>query len=188
MATWCSCTWWGGTVAETKVFDTLSEFHLQSLDLRIYALMIALAGVINNPEQASELLGEAEAARILQIICRAYDVDYLNLIATIQQQTNKHITPRILLHILILPVPYVSEKLQIDQDLVAQLLDQLHHTFTIDDPIDWLKNLLHTIEKSIKRHALTKENQLHGLAVTEQPLDTAEERKLCERKLDITTM
>ena len=48
--------------------------------------------------------------------------------------------------------------------------------------------MLHTIEKRIKHHALTKENQLHGLAVTEQPLDTAEERKLRERKLDMPTM
>lgn len=80
---------------------------------------------------------------------------------------------------------YISQKLQIDIDTTKQLLNQLHGTFTIDDPILWLQRLLNQVEKQRIHMQLAKDDLMHGLAPINQPTDTAEERKIKERKFKI---
>jgi hypothetical protein len=78
---------------------------------------------------------------------------------------------------------YMSLKLQVDLDTTNQLLEQLHGTFTIDDPVQWLQRLLAQVEKQRIHMQLAKDELIHGLDPTDQPTDTAELRKIKERKI-----
>lgn len=181
-------------MTEQKKYDTLSEFHLRNPDTKIYALIAHIVYVLEQipdgdreqlQRNLSNLLGEAESMRILQLICHKQDIDYLALMQKCQSITIKHISPRLLLHIMCLPVPYVAQKLEIDQERVFALLQELHAVFTIDDPIYWLKMFLAQTEKDRLYLQQAKQDLLHGLAVVNQPVDTAEERRIRERKFHL---
>jgi len=168
-----------------KTIDTLTEFHLHNPNNVAYTLLAHLISVLEDrnletphdtPRNVTNLLGETESTSILKLVCQKNHVDYLQLLQDCQDITIKHISPRLLLHIACLPAPYVAEKLQIDEYRVNQLLDQLKKNFTIDDPILWLKRALNLTEKERIHAQQDKENLLHGLAVVNQPVDTAEER------------
>lgn len=131
----------------------------------------------------ANILEEGAATNILKLVCRLEHVDYLALIQQSQLSSYKHFSPRMLLLMLFFSANYISLKLQIDIDTTTQLLQQLHSTFTIDDPILWLQRLLSQVEKNRLRMQLAKEELMRGLDTTSQPLDTAEDRKLKERKL-----
>jgi hypothetical protein len=176
-------------------FDTLAEFHFHNPDNAAYATIAHLVTLLEQGETGSDratilrsiadLIGDAEALHILQIACRKLHVDYLKLINECQSIAGSHIiAPRLLMYLICLPIPYISEKLQVDEYRASQLLDELRRNFIIDDPIKWLKLLLELIEQERLHYAKQKEDLLHGLAVTTQPVDTAEERKLRERRLN----
>lgn len=174
-----------------KHFDSLSEFHLGNPDSKVYSIVAHLLYVLEqmpNGEREqiqrniSNLLGEAESTRILQLICHKQNIDYLGVLQKCQEITLKHISPRVLLHIYCLPIPYVAEELQIDPYRVAELLAELQHIFTTDDPVLWLKLFLAQTEKD-RLYLQAKANLLHGIEPVNQPVDTAEERKIKERKL-----
>jgi hypothetical protein len=178
-------------MTEHIIYDTLLGYHAQNTDNIAYSSMAHLIVVLEEYDgtnlnlvgrNVSNLLGEVEAMHIMHLICQRSHIDYLELMQDCQKITLRHITPRLLLQIACLPISYVEDKLEIDQFWASQLLDKLRHNFTIDDPILWLKRLLNQTEKERLHYAHAKEDLLHGLAVTNQPVDTAEERKLKDRR------
>lgn len=174
------------------MFDTLAEFHLHNFEDRTYALMAHLISVLQNEKNTgletkyrnlANILGDAEATSMLKLICRLEHVDYLELMQQCQTSPQRHFSPRLLLLLLLFSANYISIKLQIDIDTTTKLLQQLRGTFTIDDPIAWLQRLLTQVEKHRVSMQLAKDDLMHGLDPTNQPLDTAEHRKIKERKL-----
>lgn len=179
-------------MSENNFYDPLANFHLHNPDTNAYARIAHLVSILDRRtddntdwviQNISNILGEAESGRILQLICEKSHLNQAQLISHCQQLTTYKISPRLLLHIACLPTYFVADKLQIDEDRVMQLLNELRKIFTIDDPILWLKRLLSQTEKEQLFYERSKEELLHGLAVVNQPVDTAEERKLRERKL-----
>lgn len=169
-----------------RTLDTLAEFHMQHPDDAVYALMAHLISVLeaNDSQEiditfrnVTNLLGEVESTRILHVMCQHMHIDYPSLIQECQGITQHKVTPKLLLHLSVLPVSYVSKELQIDEYWASKLLDQFHKHFTIDSPILWLKSFLNMTEKERLRYGKEKEDLLHGLAVTGVPTDTAEYRR-----------
>lgn len=166
--------------------DTIPEFHMQHPDDQVYALIAHMISVLETHQarnikaayqNISNMLGEGEATRILKVMCQVQHVDYLELMKDCQSVTLRRVSPRLLLHIAVLPVPFVASQLQIDQYWAGQLLDQLHKHFTIDDPIVWLKSLLSITEQERMRYSKAKEDVRLGRAVVDPPADTAEYRR-----------
>lgn len=169
-----------------RPLDTLTEFHMQNPDDAVYALIAHLSAVLedqnaDNLEQTwrniNNILGEVEATRILHVMCRLTHVDYLTLMQNCQEITTRRISPRLLLHLSLLPVSFVAGKLQIDAYWAEQLLEEFHKHFTIDQPLVWLKSFLAITQQERLRHAKAKQDLLLGRAVTGTPGDTAEYRR-----------
>lgn len=166
--------------------NTLTKFQMQNPDDATFAFIAHLITVLetkDNPDlehtwrNVNNILGEVESRRILQTMCRLLHVDYLALMQKCQAITLRRVSPRLLLHLSILPVPLVSVKLQIDQYWAAQLLEEFHREFTIDDPIVWLKNFLAITEQQRLRYSKEKDDLLMGRAIIGTPRDTAEYRR-----------
>ncbi|HSX20128.1 MAG TPA: hypothetical protein VLG38_03275 [Gammaproteobacteria bacterium] len=166
--------------------DMLPEFHMQHPDDAVYALIAHLVVVLETYDNediatayrnVANILGETEATRILHVMCQVMHVDYLELMQECQAITSRHLSPRLLLHMAVLPVPYVAEQLEVDQYWAAQLLDQFRKHFTIDPPILWLKSFLNITEQERLRYSKEKEDLLMGRAITGTPKDTAEYRR-----------
>jgi hypothetical protein len=179
-------------MTKTKVADTLAGFHLRNPDTASYALIAHLISILDKKDftnhkiilrNVTSILQDAEATHILHLMCQKMHVDYLSLLETCQQIAQRHITPRLLLHILLLPPSYISQQLEVDPIIALELLNELYRSFNIDDPIEWLKGLLNSTQKARLHEQHAKEDLLHGLAVVDQPIDTAEERKLRDRRL-----
>ncbi len=176
---------------QTSNYDPLSEFHLHQTDEKTYALIAHIIAMLEQEKSnldllyrnLSNILGETEATSILKLICRNKHIDYLNFMEKAQVSYLRHFSPRLILHMLCLPGNYVAVRLQIDHDTAAKLLAELRNEFTIDDPIVWLKQVLSQAEKESLRYQHAKDDLLHGLNVVNQPTDTAEERKIKQRKL-----
>lgn len=175
-------------------FDSLAEFHLEHSDDKIQALIAHLVAILEEghdkdindvSRNLSNILGEAESAAILKLICRKLDIDYLQLMENCQIVGHHHVTPRLLLHILCLPKYYVADKLQVDINLVSALLNELHNSLTQDSAIPWLKHLLALTVKERFRPELEKQNVLLGLDVASAPRDTAEYRRSWLRRLGL---
>lgn len=172
---------------QDHTIDTLAEFHMQNPDNTAYALIAHLISVLENHEGSdqqktwrniSNILGEMQSERILHLMCQIDHIDYAQLIQDCQSITLTHISPRLMLHLAILPVSYVSKELQIDDYWSEQLLEQFHKQFTIDNPIVWLKRFLSITEKERLRYGHEKQDLLLGRAVVNAPIDTAEERRI----------
>ena len=78
----------------------------------------------------------------------------------------------------------VSGMLGIDYSYAKNLLSHFNSSFKIDDPLLWLKNLVHENEKIIHLNQLHYEKLHLGEDISEKDsqLDTAEYRKQKERK------
>ena len=178
---------------ETRKFDTLSEFHLKKIpESRVYALVALLICALEEEiphnqsqiaNQISEILGDRESKRILELLCLKFGVDYSKFIQECHELYGGHASARMLLHIAILSLSFVCGVLQIDEDEASQLLDHFRHTFTIDSPLSWLKAMLHQSEKQRLYVRQAKELLMLGRESVGQPVDTAEERKLKHRRL-----
>ena len=175
--------------------DTLSVFHMHNPDISSYALIAHVVSILEQKDfqdpgvilrNISNLLEEAESTHLLHLICQKLHVDYLSLMQTCQGIAMKHMAPRVLLHLMLFPPIYISQKLEIDPQIAVELLNELRRSFTIDDPILWLKRLLSITEKERLRYTNAQQDLIHGLAPVNQPVDTAEERKQRDRRFKPT--
>lgn len=184
---------------KNEYFDSLHALHLDSSDAKIYGLIEQIVGLLDNMEpgnewqtyeQISTILGEAQSTRILELICQKLNVDYHTLLNNCQSiadkvdPSSKHIkvTARLLLHMLLVSISFVCNKLQVDENCVEQMLVQLRHNFTIDSPLSWLRAFLKQTEHERKHQVEVQEKLLHSGYAVGQATDTAEERKVKERK------
>ncbi len=183
---------------KNEYFDSLHALHLENSDSKVYALIEKIAALLESMdpahewqtyEQISALLGDAESTRILELMCQKLNVDYAKLMHTCQQEldTDKpgghiKVTARLLLHMLLVSISFVCNKLQVDPNTVEQMLIQLRQNFTIDTPLPWLRAFLKQTEHERKHQLEVQEKLLHSGYAVEQAPDTAEERKVKERK------
>lgn len=170
-------------VSMSKKFDTLSRFHMQNPDFKAYEQMARLLQALENEQEdiATDILDETNSPHIIQLLCNKTDVDLAELYTETQIMTRQQISPRLLLHIIFLSLGKVSNELEIDYDETFQILQHLKSTFTIDDPILWLKRFLEQCEQEHLKLREQHHKLMHGLEVVNQPLDTAEERRVKER-------
>lgn len=184
---------------KNEYFDSLHALHLGGSEVKIYGLIEQIVILLDNMapgsewqtyEQISAVLGEAQSTRILELICQKLNVDYATLLHNCQSIADKaepstthiKVTARLLLHMLLVSISFVCNKLQVDENCVEQMLVQLRHNFTIDSPLSWLRAFLKLTEHERKHQIEIQEKLLHsGYAVGQAP-DTAEERKVKERK------
>lgn len=166
--------------------NTLTEFQMHNPDDAAFALIAHLIVILETKDESdlehtwrnvNNILGEIESRRMLQTMCRLMHVDYLELMQKCQAITLRRVSPRLLLHLAVLPVTLVSEKLQVDQYWASQLLEEFHRQFTIDDPILWLKRFLAITEEERMRYSKEKHDLLMGRAIVGTPRDTAEYRR-----------
>ena len=189
---------WGDFMSETDKSGTLNEFNLHNLDRRTYELVENIIEVLelqNSENQEyvkrklDEILDDDQAAVVLQVICQRMGINVKQLIDKFATSIG-HIPPhKLLIHLLFIEncynsVVFVSKQLDLDPGMAAYLLDQLRHSFTVDDPIVWLKLLLAQTEKALVFRKAEKQKLMSGLAITVQEEDTAEARKLKERRLN----
>jgi hypothetical protein len=179
-----------------NTIDTLAEFHMHNHPDKVYALLAHIIAILDIPtandtqddtyRNISNLLGDLESIKIMQLFCHIYHIDYLELMHECQTITLKRISPRLLLHIMFLPTPYVANKLEIDVYFAQELLTHLRNAFTIDQPLLWLRRLLDQTNKERLHDNEAKHDLLMGRSIAEQPVDTAEERKIKLRKFHLT--
>ena len=178
-------------MGKSKFSDTLLEFHLHNPRVSVHALISNLVNILQGDgspnldakwEDISNTISENDAERILQFACKKAEVDYANLVKEAKSQIH-HISLRLLLRMIAFPLSYVAGKLQIDQFRAAQLLDQLRTSLIIDDPLTWLKDLEYYCEQERQVYELEKSAESHGVQLTHQPADTAQERKERKRRL-----
>lgn len=173
--------------------DKLEGFHIYGPPEReICAVVAQMISILeqkdsHKPEEVfhsvSSLLSESVSSQVLHLLCEKTHIDYLSLMQTTQGIALRHLSPKILLHFMLFPPIYLAQKLEIDPQIAVELLNELRRSFIIDEPLVWLKRLLSYIEKERAHYAQAKQDLLHGLAVVNQPVDTAEERKIRARKL-----
>ncbi len=135
-------------------FDTLNEYHLQNTNSKIRYLAEDIAALLerNTPEDNAHA-----------------HVKLKELLAYLIYLKNHHCSAE-----------QIAMILELDVEEATKLLEQLRLSFTIDDPLEWLKAYVAKIAKT-KLSKRTKKDQLLGKYALGQAEDTAEERRVKER-------
>jgi len=137
--------------------DTLKEYHIQTSNSKIRMLVDNISALIveNNPQDRLHIYKLIE-----QLIA---EITYLKKCYSNSALANQ---------------------LEIDIEEATYLIEQLKNSYNIDDPIAWIKSFIDQANKN-KSHASVKKSELmRGLQAIGQAEDTAEERKLKERKFN----
>ena len=71
---------------------------------------------------------------------------------------------------------YIANVLELNLIQTKQMIEQLRHTFTIDNPVLWLAVWLCNMKIRLLP-IKSRDELLHGLEVVNQPVDTREERR-----------
>lgn len=166
---------------KNSVYDTLSEYHLHSPDTIPYEVLAQLLDILKRADKSNntdkivveiqQLLTDAKSEKLFHLICEKHHIDY-----------HKFQPPRLVLHLICLSyccksASFVADKLGLDSREASQLLEQLKHNFTIDDPLAWLERLHLQTKEEYEYHKKFKEKQLYGHDLAVKPADTAEDRK-----------
>lgn len=167
---------------DKPVYDTLSEYHLHNPNTMSYEILQELLGYLQQASQEGcdtdeiaykiqELLTDAKSEKLFKLICEKGHVDI-----------HKFHAPKLLLHLICLThcyksVSFVADKLGLDSREAGELLEHLKHSFTIDDPIDWLNRLHLQSKDEHNYHIEYKNKQTQGHDITSKPPDTSEDRK-----------
>lgn len=170
--------------------SALSEYALHQDRSASFQLLAHLLAIYEEPGYSEQernlhihnLLQRPGSTHLLQMLCNAHHLDHVALIDRLQEQTNYHIGPILVLHLICLPLDYVADALELDKEYAAILVAELKANFHGDDPMYWLKSLLQNMAKT-QQHYQRQQQELHGLQATNQAHDTHEDRKLRDRKL-----
>ena len=81
----------------------------------------------------------------------------------------------------------MAKELELDIEEITYLIEQFKKSYNVEDPLTWIKNFIAHSNKN-RLHARAKTEQLHGIQAVDaaHDVDTAETRKLKERKLNLT--
>lgn len=178
-------------MGNNKHYDMFQSLHLRNLDdSKVYARIDKVVELLEDmdptnerevEDKISELLGEAESTRVFELICLKLNVDATELIKQCQIRTGAPVSPRLLLHVLLFSISYVSNKLQVDQHTVELLIEELSKSFTVDSPLSWLKDFVNLTAQERKHQERTQEKLMKSGYSVNQATDTAEERRVKTR-------
>lgn len=136
--------------------DTLKEFHIQAANGKIRHLVESLTALLKEP-------GSSDHTHLLMLI------------------------EKLLAELMYLRKYYknsaLAEQLELDIEEANYLIEQLKGSYNIDDPLSWLKGFIAQSNKTRLNSKVKKSELMRGLQAIEQAEDTAEERKLRDRKL-----
>ena len=135
--------------------DTLKEYHIQAAHGKIRHLVENITTLLQDP-------GSSDHTHLLLLI------------------------EKLLVELMYIRKCYqnfaLAEQLDLDIEEATYLIEQLKGSYNIDDPLSWIKRFIAQSNKTRLNSKVKNSELMRGLQAIEQAEDTAEERKLRDRK------
>ena len=175
--------------------DFLKEFKMHHSECNLYEItdnIEKLLQDINNTnrnetiEKISKILDQHTSMEVLHLICKKTNIKYSELFKT-KDKKYSYSKAKLILHLWLLNGCYnsiteIANSLEISANEAQLLLEHLRHTFTIDNPLNWLLSFKSKTLQERNKCEIDRSKLMHGREVVNQARDTGEERRVKLRK------